>query len=137
LLSAAGLGLTVFGVLRSSEWGWILPKPGGSEVLGVSPTVWFILGGLFVVWVFLGWERRLERRGAEPLVRPELLGNRQLAGGLILFFYQYLIQAGLFFTIPLYLSVALGLSAIDTGDQDPAIVADAAGGRRRHPPVPP
>ena len=33
----------------------------------------------------------------------------------MLFFYQYLIQAGLFFTIPLYLSVALGLSAIDTG----------------------
>jgi Na+/melibiose symporter-like transporter len=68
-----------------------------------------------VVWLFLEWERRLEKRGAEPLVRPELLSNRQLAGGLVLFFYQYLIQAGLFFTIPLYLSVALGLSAIDTG----------------------
>jgi MFS family permease len=32
-----------------------------------------------------------------------------------MFFFQFLIQAGLFFTIPLYLSVALGLSAIDTG----------------------
>ena len=115
VLSAAGLGLTVFGVLRSSEWGWIQPKPDGPEVLGVSPTVWLVLGGLFVVWLFLEWERRLEKRGAEPLVRPELLANRQLAGGLVLFFYQYLIQAGLFFTIPLYLSVALGLSAIDTG----------------------
>ena len=52
---------------------------------------------------------------AEPLVRPELFSNRQLVGGLVLFFYQYLIQAGLFFTIPLYLSVALGLSAIETG----------------------
>src|SRR5215218_1775493 len=115
LLSAAGLGLAVYGVLRSSEWGWIQPKPDGPEVLGVSPTVWLILGGLFVVWLFLEWERRRERTGAEPLVRPELLANRQLAGGLVLFFYQYLIQAGLFFTIPLYLSVALGLSAIDTG----------------------
>jgi EmrB/QacA subfamily drug resistance transporter len=115
LLSAAGLGLAVFGVLRSSEWGWIQPKPDGPEVLGVSPTVWLVLGGLFVVWLFLEWERRLEKRGAEPLVRPELLANRQLVGGLVLFFYQFLIQAGLFFTIPLYLSVALGLSAIDTG----------------------
>jgi MFS family permease len=115
VLSASGLGLAVFGVLRSSEWGWILPKADGPEVLGVAPTVWFILGGLFVVWLFLGWERRLEARGAEPLVRPELLSNRQLTGGLILFLFQYLIQAGLFFTIPLYLSVALGLSAIDTG----------------------
>jgi predicted MFS family arabinose efflux permease len=115
LLSAAGLGLAVFGVLRSSEWGWVQPKPDGPEMLGVSPVVWLVLGGLFVVWLFLEWERRREKTGAEPLVRPELLANRQLAGGLVLFFYQYLIQAGLFFTIPLYLSVALGLSAIDTG----------------------
>jgi MFS family permease len=115
VLSAAGLGLAVFGVLRSSEWGWIQPKPDGPELLGVSPTVWLIIGGLFVVWLFLEWERRLEKRGAEPLVRPELLSNGQLVGGLVLFFHQYLIQAGLFFTIPLYLSVALGLSAIDTG----------------------
>jgi MFS family permease len=88
LLSATGLGLAVFGVLRSSEWGWALPRPDGPEVLGVSPVVWLVLGGLFVVWLFLGWERRLEAKGAEPLVRPELLSNGQLAGGLVLFFYQ-------------------------------------------------
>src|SRR5215216_4070984 len=29
VLSALGLGLLVFGVLRSSEWGWIHPKSGG------------------------------------------------------------------------------------------------------------
>src|SRR5215213_2831529 len=29
VLSAAGLGMLVFGVLRSSEWGWIHPKPDG------------------------------------------------------------------------------------------------------------
>jgi EmrB/QacA subfamily drug resistance transporter len=115
VLSAAGLGLAVYGVLRSSEWGWVTPKPGAPDVFGVSPVVWLIMGGVFVVWLFLAWERRLERRGAEPLVRPELLHNRQLAGGLLMFMYQFLIQAGLFFTIPLYLSVALGLSAIDTG----------------------
>jgi hypothetical protein len=44
-----------------------------------------------------------------------MLGNRQFTGGLVTFFFQFLVQAGLFFTIPLYLSVALGLSAIDTG----------------------
>jgi Na+/melibiose symporter-like transporter len=44
-----------------------------------------------------------------------MFANRQFTGGLVMFFFQYLVQAGLFFTIPLYLSVALGLSAIDTG----------------------
>jgi MFS family permease len=114
VLSAAGLGLAVFGVLRSSVWGWVLPKPGGPAVLGLSPTIVLIFAGLFVLWLFSAWEHRVEKR-AEPLVRLSMLGNRQFSGGLVMFFFQFLIQAGLFFTIPLYLSVALGLSAIDTG----------------------
>jgi hypothetical protein len=44
-----------------------------------------------------------------------MLRNRQLTGGLTMFFFQYLVQAGFFFVVPLFLSVALGLSAIDTG----------------------
>ena len=115
VLSAAGLGLAVYGVLRSSEWGWVLPKPGGTKVLGLSPTIVLIFAGLLVLWLFGIWERHVERRRREPLVRLSMLGNRQFSGGLVMFFFQFLIQAGLFFTIPLYLSVALGLSAIDTG----------------------
>lgn len=115
VLSAAGLGLAVFGVLRSSVWGWVAPKPDAPELFGVSATLWFILGGLFLVWLFFAWESRLERRGAEPLVRPSILQNVQLVGGLRMFFFQYFIQSGVFFVVPLFLSVSLGLSAIDTG----------------------
>jgi len=115
VLSAAGLGLAVYGVLRSSEWGWVLPKSGGPKVLGLSPTIVLIFSGLLVLWLFSVWERHVERRRREPLVRLSMLANRQFSGGLVMFFFQFLIQAGLFFTIPLYLSVALGLSAIDTG----------------------
>jgi MFS family permease len=115
VLSAAGLGLLVFGVLRSSEWGWIHPKADGPSWAGLSPTVWLILGGLFVIWVFSRWEVRRVARGEEPLVRPGFLRNRQLSGGLIMFFFQYLVQAGLFFVVPLFLSVCLGLSALATG----------------------
>jgi hypothetical protein len=44
-----------------------------------------------------------------------MLRNSQLRGGLIMLFFEFLLQAGLFFTIPRYLSVALGLSAAQTG----------------------
>src|SRR5947207_11077983 len=44
-----------------------------------------------------------------------MLRNKQLTGGLTMFFFQYLAQAGLFFVVPLYLSVCLGLSALATG----------------------
>jgi MFS family permease len=114
-LSAAGLGLAVFGILRSSTWGWFLPKPGTKSLLGLSMTAIFILAGLFVLWLFVTWEHHVTSRGGEPLVRLSMFGNGQFTGGVVMFFFQYLVQAGLFFTIPLYLSVALGLSAIDTG----------------------
>ena len=114
-LSATGLGLAVFGVLRSSVWGWVIPKPGGPAILGVSPTLVLIFAGLLVLWLFTGWEHHIVRVGGEPLVKLTMFENRQFSGGLIMFFFQFLVQAGLFFVIPLYLSVALGLSAIDTG----------------------
>jgi len=115
VLSALGLGAVVFGVLRSSEWGWIQPKADGPSLAGLSPTVWLVLGGLFVIWLFFRWEARRESRGQEPLVRPAMLRNRQLTGGVTMFFFQYLVQAGFFFVVPLFLSVALGLSALETG----------------------
>ena len=36
-LSALGLALIVFGILRSGAWGFVQPKPGAPEWLGLSP----------------------------------------------------------------------------------------------------
>ncbi|MFA5885784.1 MAG: MFS transporter [Acidimicrobiia bacterium] len=114
-LSAAGLGLVVYGVLRSGTWGFVQPKPGAPTWLGLSPVIWLMLGGGFVLFLFLVWERRRLDRGAGALLDPVMLRVRQLRGGLTSFWFLYLVQAGLFFAIPLFLSVALGLSAIATG----------------------
>jgi MFS family permease len=114
-LSALGLGMIVFGILRSGTWGFVAPKPGGPEWIGLSPVVWLILGGGAVLWGFLFWEGRLVEQGKEPLVDPAILRISALRGGLTSFFFQYFLQGGLFFAVPLFLSIALGLSAIDTG----------------------
>jgi MFS family permease len=115
VLSAVSLGLMVYAVLRSSEWGWIYPRADGPSWFHVSPTVWIFVAGLALLWVFRLWEAHVEKRGGSPLITPGLARNRQMSGGLIMFFFQYLVQMGVFFTVPLYLSVALGLSALDTG----------------------
>jgi hypothetical protein len=115
VLSAAGLALVVLGILRAGAWGFIQPKPGAPEWLGLSPTFWLIVAGGVTLWLFAEWERRQIARNREPLVDPSMLRNVTLRGGLVSFFFQYLLQAGLFFTVPLFLSVALGLSAIATG----------------------
>lgn len=115
VLSAVGLGLLVVGILRSGEWGLVRPKPGAPTWIGLSPVIWMLLAGGLVLWLFMGWEDRRIARGAEPLVNPAILKNPTLRGGLTSFFFQYLVQGGLFFAVPLFLSVALGLSAIQTG----------------------
>ncbi|MFD9371129.1 MFS transporter [Streptomyces sp. NPDC060020] len=115
VLSALGLGIFVYGVLRSDEWGWFQPKSDAPAWIGVSLTTWLMLAGLALLWLFLRWEARVVERGGDPLVDPGMLQNRQLTGGLTMFFFQYLVQMGVFFLVPLYLSVALGLSALETG----------------------
>ena len=115
VLWAVGMGLIILGVLKSGEWGWFLPAEGGPSVLGMSPVFWLILAGLVALRLFMTHARRLEASHGEPLVRPSMLSNHQLTGGLLMFFFQFVVMMGFFFVIPLYLSVALGLSAIETG----------------------
>jgi MFS family permease len=115
ILSALGLGLVVYGILRSGSWGFVLPKPDAPQWLGLSPVFWLVVGGGVVLLLFLEWERHRQRQGRGALLDPAMLRIRQLRGGLTAFFFQFLLQSGLFFTVPLFLSVALGLSAVETG----------------------
>src|SRR3954464_785754 len=114
-LSALGLGLIVYGVLRAGSWGFVRPKPDAPTWIGLSPVIWLILGGGAVLLVFLEWEKHRRDSGQAALLDPAILRVRLLRSGLTAFFFQYLLQAGLFFAVPLFLSIALGLSAIDTG----------------------
>jgi MFS family permease len=115
LLSAAGLGMVVYGVIRSGTWGFVQPKPDAPQWLGTSPVVWLLLGGGGVLVAFALWESRRLQHHRAALIDPRMLKVRRLQGGLTSFFFQFLLQSGLFFVIPLFLSVALGLSAVATG----------------------
>ena len=114
-LSALGLGLFVFGILRSGTWGVVQPKPEAPQWLGLSPVIWLMLAGAVTLTLFMGWESRRIERGEGALLDPAMLRIRQLKSGVVSFFFTFLTQAGIFFAVPLFLSVALGLSAIDTG----------------------
>ncbi len=115
LLSAVGLALVVFGILRAGAWGFIKPKAEAPSWLGLSPSIWLMIAGGFVLWLFLLWEHHRTAQGKEPLLDTAMLRVPTLRAGLTSFFMQFLLQAGLFFTIPLFLTVALGLSAVETG----------------------
>ena len=121
VLSATGLGLVVFGILKSSSWGLIEPKGAptinGTEItpFGFSIVPWVILAGFgFLAW-FANWEGRRERQGKDTLLDRALLRIEQLRAGLSTLMMQQLLLLGMFFVLPVYLQVVLGLNAFDTG----------------------
>ena len=114
-LSALGLGLIVYGILRSGTWGIVQPKPDAPTWLGLSPVIWLLFAGGAVLLAFVAWEQHRRDTGQAALLDPAILRVPLLRSGVTAFFFQYLLQAGLFFAVPLFLSIALGLSAIDTG----------------------
>ncbi len=115
VLSASGLGLIVLGILQSTVWGLIQPKDAPIEPFGLAPTLFVIAGGGVLLWAFVGWQRHRESIGSDPLVHLDLLKILPLRSGLAGLFSQNLLLMGVFFTIPLYLQLVLGLDALETG----------------------
>lgn len=121
LLSSAGLVLIVFGMLQSKTWGWVIPlhtpEIGGVALapLGVSLTTWCIGLGAALIALFIRWQRRLLRDGRSPLMQPDLFSITTLRSGLSVLGAQYTVTAGLFFMVPVYLQMTLGLDALETG----------------------
>jgi MFS family permease len=120
-LSAVAFGLIVFGILKSSTWGWIRPVAtptiNGHEItpLGFSVVPFLILGGLVVLGCFFAWEERRERLGRSTLLNRALLKIETLRAGLTSLAAQQLIVMGTFFVLPVYLQVVLGFDAFETG----------------------
>ena len=121
LLSSLGLVLVVYGMLQSKTWGWIVPlqspEIAGAPIapLGISLTAWLMLIGAACIYVFVRRQLALVRRDRPPLVHVEMFSIAQLRSGLSVLGAQYAVTAGLFFMVPVYLQMTLGLDALETG----------------------
>lgn len=115
-LSAAGLGLAVFGILRSSQWGWITPKEAAPfTFLGLSPVFWLIVVGVVLLGFFARREEKVMAAGGEPLLDIGLLKIPRMQAGLNTYVSQQFMIMGIFFVLPLYLQTVLGYDSLQTG----------------------
>jgi len=120
-LSFAGLALAVLGIVQSTEWGWVHPKDAltlfGTEIepFGLSVVPFLIVTGVFLMGLFVSWERRVTERGGDPLVRLSLLDISRLRSGLSSMTVMMFTMGGVFFVLPLYLQIVLGKDPLDTG----------------------
>lgn len=121
VLSAGGLVLVVYAMLQSKEWGWLLPfqtpQVWGIPLtpFGFSIVPFLIVLGLLLLRLFWRRQQALLSRGAVPLVDVSMLSLGVLRSGFTVEIAQYVIIGGIFFTIPIYLQMTLGLDALQTG----------------------
>jgi MFS family permease len=121
LVSSAGLLLLVFGMLQTKTWGWIVPlkspEIAGNAIapLGISLAAWLMVAGGALIYLFVRLQVRLVAAGRAPLVHVDMFSIRRLRSGLSVLGAQYAVAAGLFFIVPVYLQMTLGLDALQTG----------------------
>lgn len=121
LLSSTGLVLMVYGLLQSKTWGLITPRAiptvNGHEIapFGISIVAYLIIVGIALLYIFYGRQKKLEAANKNPLVRVSMLKIPQLRSGLGVLMAQYLVIGAVFFVMPIYLQMTLGLDALATG----------------------
>ncbi len=121
-LSTIGLFLVVFGIIESSDYGWLRAKeifsigqhavtlPGNMSIAFLA-----IILGLVVLVLFGFQEIHREQAGKTPLISLSIFGNWQFSGGLLTNCSQYLALGGVGFALPIFFEAIRGLSALDIG----------------------
>ena len=121
LLSSIGMLSLVYGIIEASTYGWWTAKQAFSifgqtyDLCGYSITPFAIGLGLVILSAFLLWERRVEKLGKVPLVSLHLFSNKSYMSSVVTTSIFSLGQAGLIFSVPVFLQAVRGASAFETG----------------------
>ncbi|MFI8390965.1 MFS transporter [Streptomyces sp. NPDC085540] len=103
LLAASGILLLLLPIIQTGTWGW------------TAASYALLAAGIFLLTIFLAYERSLAGRGGEPVFDPALLRIRAFAIGLsasVLFFGGI---GSFFLTLSVYLQLGTGRTAWETG----------------------
>jgi EmrB/QacA subfamily drug resistance transporter len=105
VLATAGLSGIVFGLIEGERYGW-------GTVTGPISITSVIIAGVALLAVFVLWQHR---QGDEPLMPLALFRVRNFAVGNWVGFVFQLGMIGIMFVLVLYLQMARGYSALETG----------------------
>jgi MFS family permease len=125
VLATLGIGAIVWGTIEGQTQGWLYdkrvfllgpvhyPQPRSQAVLAATPFIFAF--GMFCLALFIWWERRVEKRGGEPLFELSLFRYRSFRFGLLTIFIVALSEYGTFLSLAIYFQLAKGLGAFETG----------------------
>lgn len=100
LLSMAGLGVFVYGLIEAPKWGW-----GSTTSLGV------IGAGIAVLTIFVAWELR----STSPMIDVRLFKDRRFGVSSIGMMLVFLTMFGFFFVVSQLFQLVLGYGSFESG----------------------
>ena len=103
-VSAAGLVILIYGLIRAGHDGW-----------GDPAALALMAGGVAALAGFAGLEGRLARRGGSPLIDPVLFRSASFTWGAVLGGVAGLAMIGVVFVMPQYFQAVQGASALGAG----------------------
>lgn len=115
VLAATAIICISFGFNNLNGWGITLAGPNAPfSVLGLSPAPVMILSGIILGQAFFWWTRQREAKKLTPLLALEVLSSPQERAAVYAMFAVVALEASLNFSVPLYIQIVQGRSALAT-----------------------
>lgn len=121
ILSVAGLGVMVQGILMAGTYGLLRARQDyvlGSFTFtagGISPAIVGIVVGICILIGFAVWEAHQFRKGKDQLINLDLFKIPAVSGGTLTILSQQFVLGGLMYVMALFLQIQQGMSAFQTG----------------------
>ncbi len=114
-LAAGGIALVVFGFNNLNRWGLGLANAAAPfDIMGASPVPFMIVIGIVLLQAFVTWTRRRAAAGKTPLLALEVLKSPTERAAVFAMFAVVALEGALNFSVPLYIQIIQGRSAIET-----------------------
>lgn len=116
LLSASGILIVIIGVLQlNTPASWLNYSGTIINPVGFSVAMGMILTGFLILITFFFYQRKLIKEGKKPFMNIDILKSHSFTFGVVCIFIMALIQAGIFYLVPLYVQTRWQTNALLTG----------------------
>lgn len=115
VLSAAAIGLILFGFNNLNNWGLLIAKEAAPfSILGVSPAPIFIVLGIVLGQAFFTWSEKRVADKKTPLLALEVLDSPEEKNAVLAFLVAGGISSVVSFLIPIYIQIVQGRTPLFT-----------------------
>ncbi|EKQ54190.1 MAG: arabinose efflux permease family protein [Methanobacterium sp. Maddingley MBC34] len=116
ILSAAGIFIIIIGVLQlNTPSSWLNYSGTIINPAGFAVAMAMIITGVLLLVIFFFYQRRLIRQDKKPFMNIRILKSRPFTLGIVAVLIMSLIQAGVFYLVPLYVQTRWEANALVTG----------------------